>query len=163
VFPSYGAYLFITETLGHSKSLKTSNIYPGRQTNGSTITPALGDASEGQLSVYGFWDTSLPNGAAFPTKLALLNMEIYNETQWAAGVQRPATIFDISAYQQDKTKKVRLQRLQSTGADVKNGSFVTWAGQNYASGSATGTLTDNEWVDATAVTVAASEAVLVFL
>ncbi|KAJ7637692.1 glycoside hydrolase family 79 protein [Mycena polygramma] len=58
VFPSYSAYLFITETIGHSKSLRIANLWPGRQSNGSTITTAGGDTSAGQSVIYGFWEDS---------------------------------------------------------------------------------------------------------
>ncbi|GAW05234.1 glycoside hydrolase family 79 protein [Lentinula edodes] len=62
VFPSYSAYLFVADTIGSSRSLKIANIYPGRQTNESTITTAGGDTSSGQLVIYGFWDESHPTG-----------------------------------------------------------------------------------------------------
>ena len=78
VFPSYAAYLFVAEMLGTSGDLQIANLYPGRQANGSTITPALGDTSEGQISVYGLWDEAKPE---YPSKFAVLNLEIYNVTQ----------------------------------------------------------------------------------
>ncbi|KAG1887257.1 glycoside hydrolase family 79 protein [Suillus subluteus] len=80
VLPSYSAYLFVTEAIGYSKSLRLSNIFPGRQANGSSVTTADGDPSAGQISVYGFWDENSADSYDYPTKLALLNLELYNQT-----------------------------------------------------------------------------------
>ncbi|CAK5269122.1 unnamed protein product [Mycena citricolor] len=126
VFPSYSAYLFVAEALGTSKTLRVSNIYPGRQSNGSTITPAEGDVSAGQSVVYGFWEES---SHAFPTKLALLNLQAFNQSETGS---RPTTVFDISAYLPPKTKTVSVKRLQAPGADIKFGNLTTWAGQTFA-------------------------------
>ncbi|KAF8986587.1 glycoside hydrolase family 79 protein [Cyathus striatus] len=142
VFPSYSAYLFVTEI---------SNIYPGRQSNGSTITTALGDQSEGQLVAYGFWD--------IPTKLALLNLQIFNQTQ---ATPRPSATFDISSFLKDPLKPVTIRRLQAPGADVKLANVTTWAGQNYAFGIASGKLTE-ERITGGKISVAASEAALVIV
>lgn len=159
VFPSYSAYLFVAEALGHSKSLHIANLYPGRQANGSTITTALGDKSAGELVVYGFWDDTLPSGHRFPTKLALLNLQIFNKTQ---NIPRPATTFDISAFLPQRAGSVTVRRLQAPGADIKDANITTWAGQNFASGVAAGRLVE-EKVAGGKVIVQASEAVLVFL
>jgi hypothetical protein len=129
VFPSYSAYLFITETIGHSKSLRIANLYPGRQANGSTITTAGGDTSAGQRVVYGFWEDSAQE---FPSKLALLNLEIFNKTQTGT---RPSTTFDISAFLPRGHKSVTVKRLQAPGADVTFGNETFWAGQTFASNS----------------------------
>ncbi|KAF9532530.1 hypothetical protein CPB83DRAFT_625886 [Crepidotus variabilis] len=163
VFPSYHTYLFIAEALGYSKTLHISNIYPGRQSNGSTITTALGDQSAGQLVVYGFWDES---DKTHPAKLALLNMQIWNETMTG---QRPATQFDISNHLTSKNASYIVRRLQAPGADVKDGTKVTWAGQTYSGLATAGGLPDGtargdykeEHATGGVITVAASEAVLV--
>ncbi|KAJ6619674.1 hypothetical protein B0H10DRAFT_2175876 [Mycena sp. CBHHK59/15] len=126
VFPSYSAYLFIAETIGHSKSLRIANLWPGRQENGSTITTAGGDTSAGQSVVYGFWEDS---AQAFPSKLALLNLEIFNQTQTDP---RPSTTFDISSFLPRGHKSVTVKRLQAPGADVTFGNQTTWAGQTFA-------------------------------
>ncbi|PPQ71187.1 hypothetical protein CVT24_010005 [Panaeolus cyanescens] len=159
VFPSYSAYLFIAEALGHSKTLHISNLYPGRQANGSSITTALGDTSAGQLVAYGFWDTSLPSARSSPTKLALLNLEIFNQTQ--AG-QRPVSTFDISAFRSRTSDPIRIRRLQAPGADVKLGNLTTWAGQTFASGLPVGRMVE-EVQSSSLVSLSASEAALVFL
>jgi len=158
VYPAYSAYLFIAEALGTSKTLKIANIYPGRQANGSSITTALGDQSAGQLVAYGFWDESAATGRSSPTKLALLNMQIYNQTQ---AKPRPSAVFDISAFLQSDVG-VRIRRLQAPGADVKNGTLTTWAGQTYSTGEASGRVAE-ELVTGGKIEVAASEAALVFL
>jgi len=159
VFPSYSAYLFIAEALGYSKTLQISNLYPGRQENGSSITTALGDRSAGQLVAYGFWDAGSPSSRSFPTKLALLNLEIFNQTQTIA---RPMAQFDISAYRQNTSRPVVIRRMQAPGADTKLGNMTTWAGQTFASGVGVGTLVEETQLGSL-VSVVASEAALVFL
>ncbi|KAJ7104228.1 glycoside hydrolase family 79 protein [Mycena belliarum] len=128
VFPSYSAYLFITETIAHSKSLRIANLWPGRQENGSTITTAGGDISAGQSVVYGFWEDS-KHEQQFPSKLALLNLQIFNQTD---GGRRPTTVFDVSAFLPPHQKWVTVKRLQAPGADVTFGNQTTWAGQTFA-------------------------------
>ena len=157
VFPSYSAYLFVAETLGQSKMLKVANLYPGRQNNGSSITTALGDTSEGQLVAYAFWDIDLPSGSEFPTKFVLLNLEIFNQTQT---IPRPAVTFDISDFLKDPRQLVTVRRLSAPGADVKDADVTTWAGQNFASGLAAGKLVEEQTVGGEIV-VRASEGVLV--
>lgn len=170
VFPSYSAYLFLTEAIGKSKTLKLANIYPGRQANLSSITTEMGDTSAGQLVAYGFWDTALKQKG--PTKLALINMEIYNKTQADAGVKRPRTVFDISAYlpqnaavgsgREIPPPVVTVKRLQAPGADIKDGGLTTWAGQSFLMGKGKGELV-TETFQGGRIPVRASEAVLVFL
>ncbi|KAL0580465.1 hypothetical protein V5O48_001535 [Marasmius crinis-equi] len=158
VFPSYSAYLFITETLGHSRSLRIANIYPGRQSNGSTVTTGGGDTSAGQLVAYGFWDAEGSSGLQFPSKLALINMQIYNQT---SNETRPSTEFDFSSYLPSPDTPVRVRRLQSPGADVKLGNQTFWAGQTFAStGQAEGELKE-ETITGGKITLEASEAALV--
>ncbi|PPQ91030.1 hypothetical protein CVT25_013955 [Psilocybe cyanescens] len=159
VFPSYSSYLFIAEALGHSTSLRISNLFPGRQVNGSSITTALGDQSAGQLVAYGFWDTSKPSAHSFPTKLALLNLQIFNQTQTG---QRPSAEFDITAFRQDEHRPLTIRRLQAPGADVKAANLTTWAGQTFSTGVATGELKE-EKQSSSKISVQASEAVLVIL
>jgi hypothetical protein len=161
VFPSYATYLFITETLGNSRTLQISNLYPGRQANGSGITTAMGDLSSGQLVAYGFWDTSDKSTHGFPTKLALLNLEIYNQTQ-AGTIARPSSTFDISGLLSHPNQPVRVRKLQAPGADVKDANVTIWAGQTFEDGYAHGKLVEEEVNDGK-VTVQASEAALVFL
>ncbi|RDB26372.1 Beta-glucuronidase [Hypsizygus marmoreus] len=159
VFPSYSAYLFVAEALGHSKSLRIANIYPGRQANGSTITTALGDQSAGELVAYGFWDDNMPSRHRFPVKLALLNLQIFNQTQTTP---RPTSTFDISEYIQSPRRTVTVRRLTAPGADVQDANVTTWAGQHFASGVASGKLVE-EKITVGKVVLKASEAVLVFL
>ncbi|KAJ3838321.1 glycoside hydrolase family 79 protein [Lentinula raphanica] len=159
VFPSYSAYLFVADTIGSSRALKIANIYPGRQSNGSTITTAEGDTSEGQLVVYGFWDESLPSNATFPTKLALLNLQIYNETQEDS---RPVATFDISAFLSSADAQVTVRRLAAPGADTQSANVTLWAGQTFENGTPNGTLVE-EKVSGGIVTVEASGAALVIL
>lgn len=161
VFPSYATYLFITETLAQSKTLQISNLYPGRQANGSSITTALGDKSAGQLVAYGFWDTSDKSSHGFPTKLALLNLEIYNQTETGT-IPRPSTTFDISSLLRNPNQSLKIRRLQAPGADIKDANITTWAGQTFNTGTAVGKLIE-ENVKGGKITLEASEAALVFL
>jgi hypothetical protein len=162
VFPSYATYLFIAETLGNSKTLQISNLYPGRQENGSSITTAMGDESSGQLVAYGFWDTSNSSSSHdFPTKLVLINLEIYNQTQ--IGVEpRPNSTFDFSGLLRNLSTPVTAKRLQAPGADVKNSNVTQWAGQTFETGLARGNVVE-ETVKSGKIEVQASEAVLVLL
>ncbi|KAJ4487487.1 glycoside hydrolase family 79 protein [Lentinula lateritia] len=159
VFPSYSAYLFVADTIGSSRSLKIANIYPGRQANGSTITTAGGDTSSGQLVIYGFWDESHPTGTNFPTKLALLNLQIYNQTQDEI---RPTASFNISSLLSSINTQISVRRLQAPGADTQLANVTKWAGQTFENGTASG-LHIEEKVEGGIVTVEASSAALVFL
>ncbi|THV03197.1 glycoside hydrolase family 79 protein [Dendrothele bispora CBS 962.96] len=160
VFPSYSSYLFVTETLGTSTNLRISNIFPGRQENGSSITTALGDDSAGQLVVYGFWDESLPSGTDFPSKLALLNLQAFNATNGTG--ERPSVNFDISNYLPSPDTIVTVRRLQAPGADVKAANVTRWAGQTFEEGVPSGELVQ-ETIDNGLVEVEASGAALVIL
>ncbi|KAI4522721.1 hypothetical protein K523DRAFT_312245 [Schizophyllum commune Tattone D] len=159
VFPSYAAYLFVAEMLGTSGDLQIANLYPGRQANGSTITPALGDTSEGQISVYGLWNEAKPE---YPSKFAVLNLEIYNVTQAEAGETRPNATVDLSAYLPEGETTLRVRRMQAPGADVKEGSVTQWAGQTYGEGVAAGELVE-ETLTGKNITVEASGAALIFV
>ncbi|KIJ67101.1 glycoside hydrolase family 79 protein [Hydnomerulius pinastri MD-312] len=154
VFPAYSAYLFVSELIGFSKTLRTANIFPGRQTNGSSITTADGDPSAGQLSVYGFWDEPF---AQYPAKLAILNLEIYNTT---ATYARPNVTVDFSAFLSRPGQEVTVKTLTAPGADIKYGNLTTWAGQNFASGVAEGEMVKQK-IATGQIDVAASSAVLI--
>ncbi|KAJ7593066.1 glycoside hydrolase family 79 protein [Mycena floridula] len=157
VFPSYSAYLFVTEALGHSKTLRMANIYPGKQTNGSTITTAGGDSSAGQLVAYGFWDDAAPSKHDFPAKLALLNLQIFNSTQTEA---RPVAVFDISKFLPHGVSSVTVRRLTAAGAELKEANQTTWAGQTFETGQAKGQRVV-ETVKGSKINVEATSAVLV--
>lgn len=119
----------------------------------------MGDESAGQLVAYGFWDTELPNSHLFPTKFALLNLQIFNQTETT---QRPTSTFDISAFLENVHQPVTVRRLQAPGADVKSANLTIWAGQNFASGLASGGLVEEKITDGM-ITLEASEAALVFV
>lgn len=159
MFPAYSTYLFITETIAQSKTLRIANLWPGRQENGSTITTAGGDTSAGQSVVYGFWEDAAQE---FPSKIALLNLEIFNQTDPGP---RPTTTFDISAFLPRNQKSVTVKRLQAPGADVTFGNQTTWAGQTFAldsNGLANGKFTQ-ETIIGGKIVVEASGAALVTL
>lgn len=120
----------------------------------------MGDQSSGQLVAYGFWDTSDQLTADFPVKLALLNLEIYNQTQ--TDTPRPNSTFDISRLLRNSTQVVRVRKLQAPGADVQDANATSWAGQTFEDGIARGELVEDHIKDGEII-VRASEAVLVFL
>ncbi|KAF9223850.1 glycoside hydrolase family 79 protein [Gyrodon lividus] len=154
VLPSYFAYLFVSELIGGSKSLRTSNIFPGRQANGSSITTAGGDPSAGQISVYGYWEEPFPE---YPAKLAILNLEVYNAT---AMYPRPNVTVDFSTFLSKPGRMITVKRLTAPGADIKYGNLTSWAGQNFASGVAEGEVVE-EKITTGQVDIAASSAVLI--
>ncbi|KAH0832953.1 glycoside hydrolase family 79 protein [Lanmaoa asiatica] len=156
VFPAYSAYLFVSELIGGSTSLQTANIFPGRQANGSSITTADGDPSAGQFSVYGYWDHPR---AKYPTKLAILNLEIYNST---ATYPRPNITVDFSAYLAHPGQRVAARTMIAPGSEIKDANMTTWAGQTFATGVAEGELVE-EYVTSGQVNVAASSAILITL
>ncbi|KAG2093504.1 glycoside hydrolase family 79 protein [Suillus discolor] len=158
VFPSYSAYLFVTEAIGHSNSVRLSNIFPGRQADGSSVTTAGGDPSAGQISVYGFWDEKSANSYDYPTKLALLNLELYSQTD---SYPRPDTTIDISAYLPKNTQEVMVKWLTAPGSDVLSASLTSWAGQTFASGVAEGNIVEEKVLNGQVV-VKASSAALVY-
>jgi hypothetical protein len=111
------------------------------------------------LVAYGFWDDKLPSGHEFPSKLALINLQIYNQTQT---IPRPTATFDISDYLKNPHRAVTVRRLTAPGADIKEANVTTWAGQNFASGLAAGKFVE-EKVSGGKIAVKASEAVLVIV
>lgn len=139
--------------------MRIANLYPGRQSNGSSITTAGGDTTEGQLVVYGFWDDSLPSGNNFPVKVALLNLQIYNETETTT---RPTASFDISSLLSSPGQEISIRRLQAPGADTLFANVTTWAGQSFENGTANGEVVEEKVVGGV-VMVEASSAVLVNL
>lgn len=148
----------MTEAIGYSNSLRLSNIFPGRQADGSSVTTAGGDPSAGQISVYGFWDEKSTNSYDYPTKLALLNLELYSQTDT---YPRPDTTVDISAYLPKNAQEVTVRWLTAPGSDVLSASLTTWAGQTFASGVAEGNIVE-EKVSNGQVVVKASSAALVY-
>ncbi|KAG2145358.1 glycoside hydrolase family 79 protein [Suillus bovinus] len=161
VLPSYSAYLFVTEAIGHSGSLRLSNIFPGRQADGSSVTTAGGDFSAGQISIYGFWDENSANSHNNPTKLALINLQLYNQSHQTDTYPRPVTTIDISAFLPKKTQEVTVRRMTAPGADVLSADVTTWAGQTFSSGVAEGKIVEEKVYNGQVV-VEASSAALVY-
>ncbi|KAF8547414.1 hypothetical protein OG21DRAFT_1490247 [Imleria badia] len=75
--------------------------------------------SRGQLSVYGYWDH--PN-AAYPAKLAILNLNIYNST---ATYPRPNVTVDFSAYLAHPGQRVTARTMIAPGAEIKDANVTT--------------------------------------
>jgi hypothetical protein len=108
----------MTEAIGHPRTLRPPNIFPGRQANGSSVTTAGGDPSAGRIPVYGFWDENSTNSYDYPTKLALLNLELYKTTD---PYPRLNITIDISAYLPKKTREVMVKMMTAPGAYVMSG------------------------------------------
>ncbi|KIY44025.1 glycoside hydrolase family 79 protein [Fistulina hepatica ATCC 64428] len=155
VFPSYSAYLMIAETIGFSDDLRIAELYPGRQANGSNITPEFGDTSDGQLVVYGFWSAAEVH---YPVKFAVLNLQIYNSTE--TNITRPDVTVDLKAFLHSSRSILEVRRLTAPGADVKEANVTTWTGQSYPYGLPVGDI-QVESVIGGNVIVEASSAVLV--
>ncbi|KZO93539.1 glycoside hydrolase family 79 protein [Calocera viscosa TUFC12733] len=140
--PSYVAFLLLAEAIGASSK---SRIAP--------LTPP-GDL-EASLGAYAIWDDALNTTA--PSRLVLLNMDIFNLTSPSP---RPAVTVDLTPLV--GSKSVTLKRMTAPGLDEKDATAVTWAGQQFANGTAVG-QESVETVAAGNVSVSASEGVLVFL
>jgi hypothetical protein len=92
-------------------------------------------------------------------KLALINLSVFNKTNTIKDKDAPGVRVQIG----NKGGKASwLKRMTAPGLDEKNADLVTWAGQAYTNGSATGKLTLEKVVDNT-VWVRDSEAVLISL
>jgi hypothetical protein len=138
------AYLLVTEAVGSS---------------GQSRVALINVPSHPQLAVYSVWDG---NGTA-PARLAILNLSPRNETTPPAESQQVEVTLDLTAYIGAAQKsKASLKRMQSPGLDSKNSSAVTWAGQSYANGTASGEEAV-ETLQNGMLTVPGSEGVLVFL
>ncbi|EJU02041.1 hypothetical protein DACRYDRAFT_22427 [Dacryopinax primogenitus] len=140
--PSFVAYLLLAEAIGPS--------------NQSRIAPiqAPGNLAD-NLGTYAIWDPTVNTTA--PARLVLLNMDIYNVSSPSP---RPSVSLDLSSLV--GSGSVQLKRMTSPGLDETDATLVTWAGQQFQTGSAAGTEII-ETANGANVTVYASEGVLVFL
>ncbi|TFK50028.1 hypothetical protein OE88DRAFT_1632314 [Heliocybe sulcata] len=137
--PSFVAYLLITEAVGSSGESQISLI----------------PAPSPQLAVYAIWDQSVLS------RIAVLNLGIRNVT--ASDEEKEATTvsLDLSEYVREGSN-VTVKRMTAPGLDSKDSSAVTWAGQSYADGIASGDEVV-ETLHGGLLTVQGSEGVLVRL
>ena len=144
--PSFVSYLLIDEAIG--KSTKTQ----------LSLIPI---ESHPQLAVYAIWDpTTRKNNIA---RMVLLNLSVRNVSTPAEEAAANEALFDLSPYLR-KTKGRKhaiVKRMTSPGLDSKDVSRVTWAGQSYEDGTASGQEVVERLEDGR-VRVRASEGVLVF-
>ncbi|KDQ57014.1 glycoside hydrolase family 79 protein [Jaapia argillacea MUCL 33604] len=134
--PSFVAYLLITEAVGSSGQSQISLI----------PTP-----SNPQLAVYAIWDNSILS------RMAILNLSTRNVT---SSQDAGEVVVDLSEYVSGSGATVK--RMTAPGLDSKDSSLVTWAGQSYENGTASG-MEVIETLQGGSVTVKGSEGVLVFL
>lgn len=88
-------------------------------------------------------------------RVALINFAQFNKTSSAS---RQGVQVKIAG----STRNTRLKRMTAPGIDEKNTDLVTWAGQAYTNGTASGKL-QLERVPNDVVWIADSEAALIFL
>ncbi|KZT29970.1 glycoside hydrolase family 79 protein [Neolentinus lepideus HHB14362 ss-1] len=138
--PSFVAYLLITEAVGSSGKSQISLI----------PTP-----SHPQLAVYAIWDQSSLS------RIAVLNLAIRNVTASDEEKEAAVVYINLSDYiEEGSTAKVK--RMSAPGLDSKDSSAVTWAGQSYENGTASG-VEVVETLEDGILSVQGSEGVLVFL
>ncbi|KAL7267259.1 hypothetical protein RUND412_010163 [Rhizina undulata] len=148
--PSYVSYLLLGEAVGPSGESRMSPI-----------------ASENDdIAIYGIWE----DDGKEPERIVVLNMTPYNGTSGAwdwnfesdvaaeeSREERPGVFVNLKAL----GKELTVKRMSSTGLNEKNPHLVTWAGQEYFSGTPAGQY-EEETVKDGKVWVGASEAVLIF-
>lgn len=156
--PSYVSYLLLGEAIG--KPSVSAAKYNELKTGGTNIRIAPLDTPLG-LSNHTFAAYALYEGVV-PARLVLINMIVRNVTTSALNLDKePGTVtLDISRLV--GKAKATLKRMSSTGLNERNSSHVSWAGQTYSDGRASGKEVI-ERVENGSVSVRASEAVLVFL
>ncbi|KIP07665.1 glycoside hydrolase family 79 protein [Phlebiopsis gigantea 11061_1 CR5-6] len=140
--PSFVAYLLITEAVGSSNKSRIALLPP------LTGLP--------NLAAYAVWDPAARAVDHGPARLALLNLAIRNMSSSATEGQ---VSVDLSAWVRKSGAKVK--RMTALGLDSKDSDTVTWAGQSFTNGTASGTETVETLKNGT-VTVNGSEGVLVF-
>ncbi|KAI0322577.1 hypothetical protein OF83DRAFT_651208 [Amylostereum chailletii] len=136
--PSFVAYLLVTEAVGSSGATQIAPV-------------AVPEAPD--LAVYGIWD------AGALKRFAVLNLAHRNVS--TTDTDNVAVEVDLSAVIPANTT-VKVKRMTAPGMDSKNSSAVTWAGQSYADGTASGDEAIEE-LDGGRLLVGGSEGVLVFL
>ena len=123
-----------------------------------------------QLALYAIWDPDArKDGIA---RLVILNLAVRNDSATAADVEAGSITIDLAPYvrkghnsvniNDSAAAKAKVKRMTSPGLDSKDVSHVTWAGQSYANGTATGTENVESLQDGAKLTVRGSEGVLVF-
>ena len=95
--------------------------------------------------------------------MVLLNLSVRNVSTPAEEAAANEALFDLSPYLRKAKgrKHARVKRMTSPGLDSKDVSRVTWAGQSYEDGTASGQEVIEELEDGR-VRVRASDGVLVF-
>lgn len=108
--------------------------------------------------MYAVWDAKQrADGIA---RVVVLNLAVRNQTASAAEQAAVAVTLDLGQYVSNG-KAATVKRMTAPGLDSKDSTSVTWAGQSYANGTASGTKVV-ESLQGGNVTVQGSEGVLVF-
>ncbi len=95
-----------------------------------------------------------------PARLALLNLAVRNVTASEEEKAEVAVSVDLSGWASEGNG-VKVKRMTAPGLDSKDSGSVTWAGQSYENGMASGVEMIEVSQDGK-VTIEGSEAVLVF-
>jgi hypothetical protein len=127
--------LFIAEAIGSSGK---SRIH--------ALDPPAGIAAPG-FSAYAIYEDKKP------ARLAIMNLQFFNRT---TGTAESSIVLDVGT-----KRRATLKRMTAPGLDEKDSDLVTWAGQAYTNGTASGAEVV-ELVKDGLVGVRGSEAVLVF-
>ena len=135
--PNYVSQLILAEAIGKSGTSQVVHVSP----------PA--NVSTDHFAAYAIYERKKL------ARLALINFSIYNKT--ATNNEAPGIRVRIGT---GGKKRSWLKRLTAPGLDEKNSDLVTWAGQTYTNGSASGKL-NVEPVDDDIVWIRDSEAVLI--
>lgn len=115
-----------------------------------------------QLAAYVIWDAAVHTSG--PARLALLNLAVRNVSSAVAEQEAVAVTVDLSDWLRmaGAGSDIKVKRMTAPGLDSKDSGIVTWAGQSYENGTASG-IEVIEGLSGGKVTVQGSEAVLVFL
>jgi len=142
--PSFVAYLLITEAVGSSGQSRLQLI----------------DVPEAEsVAAYAVWDPAARKSGV--ARLALINTAIRNVTMSQSDIEKETVTFDLTPFIDPKRPIPKVKRMTALGADSKDVDSVTWAGQAFTNGTASGKEVI-ERLERGTITVKGSEGVLVF-
>lgn len=93
--------------------------------------------------------------------MVLLNLAVRNVSTSVGDAEKDAVKVDLTPFLRGKGKGAKVKRMTSLGLDSKDVSLVTWAGQSFENGTASGKEVV-EGLENGTVSVMGSEGVLVF-
>lgn len=93
-------------------------------------------------------------------RMVLLNLAVRNVSTSAEDAENDAIVVDLTPFLREE-EGAKVKRMTSPGLDSKDVGLVTWAGQSFENGTASGEEVEERLENGT-VTVMGSEGVLVF-